>query len=102
MIKNGFLQQSAFDDIDVYSVPEKQILILQLMMTFYKKALNIVKQGAPLIKITSLPVREEIVRIKTSIPNDQLDQIRVIEQHMDEQLASMERLYRKVETIWKV
>ncbi|AEE17120.1 V-type ATP synthase subunit A [Treponema brennaborense] len=98
MIKNGFLQQNAFDEIDVYSVPEKQILILQLMMTYYRKSLAAVKAGAPLIKVTSLPVREEIVRIKTSVPNDKLDMISVIESHLDEQLGNVERMYRKVAT----
>lgn len=96
MIKNGFLQQSAFDDIDVYSVPEKQILILQLIMEFYRRAAAIIKMGAPLIRITDLPVREEIIRIKTSVPNDKLDQIGIVEAHMNEQLSSIERLYRKV------
>jgi V/A-type H+-transporting ATPase subunit A len=99
MIKNGFLQQNAFDDIDVYSVPEKQILILQLMMNFYRKALSIIKQGAPLLKITSLPVREEIIRIKTSVPNDALNEIKTIEIHLDEQMGTLERVYKKVDTI---
>ena len=98
MIKNGFLQQNAFDDIDVYSVPEKQILILQLMMSFYKKSLSLIKQGAPLLKLTALSIREELVRIKTSIPNDKTDDIRDIEKRMDDEFASIERVYRKVET----
>lgn len=96
MIKNGFLQQSAFDPIDVYSVPEKQILILQLMMTFYKKSLALIKQGAPLRKLTSLRTREEIVRIKTSITNDKLDEIKAIELKMNDELAAIERVYKKV------
>ena len=99
MIKNGFLQQNAFDDIDVYSVPEKQILILQLMMSFYKKSLSLIKQGAPLLKLTALSIREELVRIKTSIPNDKTDDIRDIEKRMDDEFASIERVYRKVETV---
>ncbi|MCQ2981872.1 MAG: V-type ATP synthase subunit A [Treponemataceae bacterium] len=97
MIKNGFLQQSAFDDIDVYSVPEKQILILQLIMQFYERSLAIIKQGAPLLKITQLPCREQIIRIKTTVPNDQLEQIKAIEIKMDEELSAVERVYRKVE-----
>ncbi len=97
MIKNGFLQQSAFDEIDVYSVPEKQILILQLIMQFYERSLAIIKQGAPLLKITQLPCREQIIRIKTSVPNDQLEQIKTIEIKMDEELSAIERVYRKVE-----
>ncbi len=98
MLKNGFLQQSAFDAVDVYSVPEKQILILQLMMSFYKKSQALIKNGAPLLKLSSLSVREEIVRIKTTIPNDKLDEIKAIEKRMDDELASIERIYKKVDT----
>ncbi len=99
MIKNGFLQQNAFDDIDVFSVPEKQILILQMMMNFYKRSRAIIRQGAPLLKITSLDVRDEIVRIKTTVPNDKLDEIKAIEMRMNDQLDALDRIYRKVDAI---
>ena len=99
MIKNGFLQQNAFDEIDVYSVPEKQILILQLMMSFYQKSLAVIRQGAPLMKLTGLAIREELVRIKTSIANDKIEEIAAIAKRMDDEFASVERLYRKVETV---
>ncbi|NLK46163.1 MAG: V-type ATP synthase subunit A [Treponema sp.] len=97
MIKNGFLQQSAFDDIDVYSVPEKQIMILSLIMQFYIGALDIIKKGVSLSKVSLLPVREEIIRIKTSVPNDNLEQIAVVAKHLAEQFDSLEQQYRKVD-----
>ncbi len=99
MIKNGFLQQNAFDAIDVYSVPEKQIQILMLMMDFYTRALSIIKQGAPLLKITALPVREEIVRLKTTVPNDKLEMIKDVQGHLEQQMGDLERMYRKVEAV---
>ena len=99
MIKNGFLQQNAFDEVDVYSVPEKQIQILQLIMLFYERALAVIKLGAPLPQITALPVREEIIRVKTSVPNDKLKLIKEVENHLDEQMGSIERMYRKVGTV---
>ncbi len=98
MLKNGFLQQSAFDVVDVFSVPEKQIIILQLMMKFYNRAQVLIKNGAPLLKISSLSVREEIVRIKTSIPNDKLDDIKSIEKKLDDEMSAIERIYKKVDT----
>ena len=99
MIKNGFLQQNAFDDIDVYSVPEKQIAILMLMMKFYKRALEVIRLGSPLLKVTELTVREEIVRLKSSVPNDKLEQIAEVEGRLDEQFGNLERAYRKVGTL---
>ncbi len=99
MIKNGFLQQNAFDDIDVFSVPEKQILILELIIQFYKRSYAIIKQGAPLMKVTNLPVREEIVRIKTSVANDKLTEISTVESHLEEQLGSLEKIYRRADIL---
>ena len=95
MIKNGFLQQNAFDDVDQYSVPEKQIRLLLLIMTFYDKALEAVKIGVPLLKINELPVQSEIVRIKSVVPNDKLDDLTVIANHLEDQMAELERMYRK-------
>ncbi len=95
MIKNGFLQQSAFDDVDQYSVPEKQIQLLLLIMSFYTKALDVIKKGCPLIKVMALDVRSEIVRAKSSVPNDNLSPLKNIESRMEEEFGSLERLYRK-------
>ncbi len=99
MIKNGFLQQSAFDNIDVYSVPEKQIQILVLIMTYYQRGLSVIKAGAPLSKVTSLDVREEIVRLKSSIPNDKLELLKETENHIEDQLGALERIYHKVAVV---
>lgn len=94
MIKNGFLQQNAFDQIDVYSVPEKQIQILLLMMEFYKRGAAVIKAGAPLSKVNSLPVKEEIVRLKSTVPNDKLEMIKETESRFDQQMGELERLYQ--------
>lgn len=95
MIKNGFLQQSAFDAVDVYSVPEKQIQILLLIMNFYKRGLEVIKSGVPLPKVVALPVKDEIVRLKSSVPNDNLSAIKDVEGRLEEQMGSLERMYRR-------
>ena len=95
MIRNGFLQQSAFDAIDVYSVAGKQVAILNLMMMFYHRALDLMKKGSPLSKILRLPVREDIIRIKTTVPNDRLDMIQEIESKMQAQFGSLEQQFQR-------
>jgi len=97
MIKNGFLQQSAFDEVDMFSVPEKQIMILLIIMSFYSRAGVIIRNGAPLLRLVSLPCREEIVRIKTTFANDDIAGISGVEFRMNAQLDELERLYRKAE-----
>ena len=68
MIKNGFLQQNAYDEIDMFSVPDKQVRILKLIMDFYARSLAIIQLGAPLLKIRDLSCRERIVRAKIRRP----------------------------------
>ena len=93
MIKNGFLQQNAFDDIDKYCSIEKQILILELIMEYYRRADAVIKRGALLMRVTNLPVCDELVRIKMQYSNDQIDKIEEIRGRLDEQLGELERAY---------
>jgi V/A-type H+/Na+-transporting ATPase subunit A len=99
MIKNGFLQQSAFDEIDMFSVPEKQIMILLIIMDYYRRATIIIKNGAPLSKLVNLACREEIVRIKTTFKNEDVAGISGVEKRMTAQLDELDRQYRKVEIV---
>ena len=93
MIKNGFLQQNAFDDVDKYCSTDKQIAILELIMNYYKRAVACVKAGAPLAQVTSLPVCEEIVRIKMIFKNEEMDKINEVGNHLETQISEIERLY---------
>lgn len=99
MIRNGFLQQSAFDAIDVYSVAGKQVAILNLMMNFYHRSAELLKNGVPLLKILRLPVREDIIRIKTSVPNDKLEMIQEVESKMEGQFGELEQRFQRMAAI---
>ncbi|MCQ2592871.1 MAG: V-type ATP synthase subunit A [Treponema sp.] len=93
MIKNGFLQQNAYDDIDKYCSIEKQILILDLIMEYYRRADALLKNGALLLRVQTLPVCDELVRIKMQYSNEEVDKIEKIRVHLDEQLGELERAY---------
>lgn len=95
MIKNGFLQQNAFDDIDKYCSTEKEILILDLIIEYYNRALDCLKKGALLQNVASLPVCEEIVRIKMVYKNDELDKVQEVRNHLESQLGDVERLFSR-------
>ena len=69
MVRNGFLQQSAFDEVDMFCVPEKQVRILKLILGFHDRALALVKKGIPLAEITALGSRLSLVRLKTTAAN---------------------------------
>lgn len=92
MIKNGFLQQNAFDDVDKYCSIEKQILILDLIMHYYKRGLECLKKNIPLSYIVKLPVCDQIVRIRMVYKNDELDKAAEIKTHLDSQISEVGRL----------
>ena len=56
----------------------------------------VIKAGAPLVRISGLSVKEEITRIKSEVPNDNLDKIKLVEAHLDDQMGELEQIYRKV------
>lgn len=70
IIKEGFLKQNAYDEIDMYSSPQKQVWLLKLMMSFYHKAEEIINMGAPIFEIRSLESVPMLMRSRLEIPND--------------------------------
>lgn len=94
MIKNGFLQQNAFDKIDAYCGVEKQIGILSLIMKFYDRALNCVKNGCPIAKVSALSSREKIVRIKLTVENDDMNTINEIEKLLEKEFDELDNNYK--------
>ena len=74
MIKNGFLQQSSFDKVDMYCAPPKQTLLLTCILTFHELAESAIKRGSPLLKISALPIREKIIRLKSSLENEKVQE----------------------------
>jgi len=94
LLREGFLQQNALDDVDAFSTVQKQIRMLELILHFHERAARIVKHGAPISVIHSLPVVDTLIRMKTLVPNDELDKLGEIEKTMDEQMSKLDTEYR--------
>ena len=93
MIKNGFLQQNAFDETDMYSAPRKQAGLLRLILEFHERARRIIDKGAPLVRIRELACISRIVRARSTVPNDQPEQLGAVDEEMRAQLDQLERSY---------
>ncbi|MBN1572019.1 MAG: V-type ATP synthase subunit A [Deltaproteobacteria bacterium] len=89
LIKNAFLQQSAFDDIDMYCMPKKQIKMMALIMHFYRRAQIIINQGVPIYKIRELPILNELNRMKGKIENDKIEDFEKILKQVDEEFDTL-------------
>jgi V/A-type H+-transporting ATPase subunit A len=94
IIKEAFLQQSALSEEDSYCASEKQLRMAQVIMHFYDRARAIIEKGAPIFTITDLDVIQDIMRMKTRIPNDRVDEFDHLLADIDDQMDSLEEKYK--------
>jgi V/A-type H+-transporting ATPase subunit A len=99
IIKNGFLQQNSFDEVDMYCAPVKQVRLLEMIMEFHERSMTCIKLGAPLFKITSMSIREELSRLKSSVENGDAEGLAEFERNMRAGLEELERSYRSREVL---
>lgn len=93
LLREGFLQQNALDPIDTYSTIEKQIQMLRLILHFHNRAAQIIAKGCPIVVIHDLPGINSLVRIKTTLPNEETKRISDLQKALDEQMNQLERDY---------
>ena len=63
-IREDFLHQLAFHEVDTYTSLEKQLLMMRLILAFHDEADKALPMGGNIEKIASLAVREQIGRFK--------------------------------------
>jgi V/A-type H+-transporting ATPase subunit A len=93
LLREGFLQQDAMDDIDTYASIEKQIRMLQLILDFHERAGQLLDKGCPIVVIRDLGVVNEILRAKQRIGNDNVDELDQIGKHLQEQMGKLKETY---------
>ena len=93
LLREGFLQQNALDEVDTYSTVEKQVRMLQVILHFHGRAARVIAKGCPIVVIHDLPIVNALVRMKTSVPNEQLRQIDKLWKTLDEQMDQLESDY---------
>jgi len=92
ILREGFLVQSAFHEVDRYCPPEKQVRMLKAIMEFYKRALELIKLGVPVERIRGLKNLVELLRFKEKKGLEEIDEAerRLIEE-MEELKAEYSR-----------
>ena len=71
-IREDFLHQNSFHEIDTYSSLKKQYLMMKLVLAFYEESSRALSEGASMNKLIGMPVREQIGRFKYT-HEDELD-----------------------------
>ena len=86
-IREDFLNQNSFDEVDTYSSLRKQYLMMRLVMGFYEKAKAALEKGANVEDLIAMPSREPIGRFKYT-PEDKIeDEFTRINDLLDREVA---------------
>ncbi|HBL41400.1 MAG TPA: V-type ATP synthase subunit A [Ruminococcaceae bacterium] len=85
-IREDFLHQLAFHEVDTYSSLKKQNCMMKLVVDFYDKALEALNNGADIEKIVKMPIREAIGRFKYIEETAVAGEFEEIEAKLDAQL----------------
>lgn len=89
IIKNAFLQQNSFDEIDMYCSPKKQLWMMSLLATFINRSRELVKDGATLADIRAIPEVDRMNRMKSEIKNDDVAAMSALEERINSALDAI-------------
>ncbi len=86
-IREDFLHQNSFHEIDTYTSLKKQYMMMRLVNAFYERSRDALDKGASLNRLISMPVREQIGRFKY-VTEDALDESYAkVEEELNAQIA---------------
>ena len=89
-IKNAFLQQNSFDDVDMYCSPEKQTWMMRMLATFITKSQALIKTGATRSDISAIGSLPRLLRMKSEVRNDDGAALAALEQTVSSELDALE------------
>ena len=85
-IREDFLHQNAFDEVDTYTPLPKQHAMMELILSYYEKSLEALKEGVETGKLIALPVREQIGRFKYTPAEDVESRYQAVLTQLEEEL----------------
>ncbi len=85
-IREDFLHQLAFHEVDTYTSLHKQLLMMRLILAYYDGAAEALKNGADIETVAALPVRERIGRFKYVTEDRTEDEFKAVTAALNDQL----------------
>ena len=93
LFKTAFLQQNAFDEVDRYCPPEKQVKMLNAILAYWQRGSEAIAKGVPMVKIRRLKAVQEMARMRLTVPNDELGQIDRIQLRLERSIDQIGGIY---------
>jgi V/A-type H+-transporting ATPase subunit A len=97
VIRQGFLQQNAYHEQDTYVPVKKQYHMMKSVLHLHDQAARLVSKGIPVSVITRTGVFEEVVKIKYTISNQDMEAFETLNSRIDSMLSDIEESYRGTE-----
>ena len=89
MVREDFLQQNAFMDVDSYSSHDRQMRMLAMILDFDKLARDAIGKGAPLAPMLDIPAKEKIGRAKFVEADKYVQEYAAIAEEMEREIAEI-------------
>ncbi len=93
LFKNAFLQQNAYDKIDMFSTVQKQAKMLHIIVTYWQLGSEAIKNGITLVKLKKMRVYQDIIKMKFTVANDELDLFDKIQARLERSMDQLEALH---------
>ena len=87
-IREDFLHQNSFHEIDTYTPLRKQYLMMKLVLAFYEKSVDALNKGADMNALIAMPVREKIGRYKYTTDADIENEYKNVEEELDKEVVA--------------
>ncbi len=88
-IREDFLHQNSFDDIDTYTSLRKQLLMMRLVLAYYEESLVALESGTPIQSLLNMAVRERIGRYKYTLEENIEEEYEKVGKELIEEIASL-------------
>ncbi len=94
LIRDGFLQQHAFDPVDTFCDPGRQALLLRAMVTFYRRGRRLIEAGAPVIRVHEMKIVANLTRARFTIENGDTEAQAALQRDLEAEFDALEAEYR--------
>ena len=87
-IREDYLHQNSFHEIDTYTSLKKQEMMMELVLGFYEQSAEALKEGADVEALIKMPVREAIGRFKYTEENKLDGEFKRISDQLAQEIAN--------------
>ncbi|MCF8020566.1 MAG: V-type ATP synthase subunit A [Vallitaleaceae bacterium] len=99
VLRLGFLQQNAFHDVDTYVPLGKQKEMMRITLYAYEKSKELLEFGIPVSQMRKTGIYEELIKIKYTVGNENLDAFEPIFARVDKIFSTLRESYKSFERV---